>query len=775
MSETDAALPSTPSAFELDWPAIARGCLIAAAAALLSAAAVFFFAANWFRISGWTKILWVDTALLGLAFAAAVAGRGSITRSSFAFAGAMLSGVLFVVHSQVWQTGADAWTLFAVWSVAAVLWAAMSEATAVWLLAVILAVAASVLWLLDGRVLSTDDSFLVLLIPVAVLAVAGALIRLMRRRWPRQAPGAFLPIAIEVAAVTGIAALGGLVGVWFPGAWPLALAAALLIAGSLLLFRRLAPSLAGYATAAAAVLVFAVAVGTRLLLLADLDSDQAVLLLLLIVAVALMFGVRVLTWHLRGLAWPAAPSTVAISLSQGASVRAAALGAVAWLGAFLLGAASRGLADGVTDLGGAIVAAIAAFVLVGRGEYSHRIAGPLAVVAVWMLASASLGDFGLVAIAVFTTVAAVAMTWLVLLRAGGVDAGFMMATGLAGVWLAVMVDEAQTALPLAVPVLAGLGWLSLRQQAPVFIGAGAALLGVAFFAPSFFEGMPELRFVGDVWQRLAAVISAGALVVAAAYGAGWRLDLRTRAMIGAALAVCLVLPGGAAGTIGLFAIAARRNNLGLLAFALALGIWSIGRFYYALELPLAQKAALMAVGGVLAFGAWAVLAPRSAGGFRPSVRALPGFAAIVLAVAAAEAQDGLRKAAVVRDGTRILLPMAPVDPRSLVQGDYMAIRYRLQPQLVGLGSSAVLTMDEAGIVQSARRGDGSLKPNEVLARVHGSAEEPRVAPTSFLFEEGTADTWSKAVLVEARVKDGALVMTGLTDAAGKRLEPPPRP
>ena len=228
----------------------------------------------------------------------------------------------------------------------------------------------------------------------------------------------------------------------------------------------------------------------------------------------------------------------------------------------------------------------------------------------------------------------------------------------------------------------------------------------------------------------------------------------------------------------MFATAARRNNLGLLAFALALGVWSIGRFYYALELPLAHKAALMAVGGVLALAAWAVLAPRlSAGRFRPPVRALAGFAAIALAVAAAEAQDGLRKSAVVRDGTRILLTMRPVDPRSLVQGDYMAIRYHrdLEKQLLGIGSPAILTMNEAGVVQSARRDDGSLKSNEVLARVHGSAEEPRVAPTSFLFEEGTADTWSKAVLVEARVKDGALVMTGLTDAAGKRLEPPARP
>ena len=796
MSETDAALPPTAPALALDWPAIARGCLIAAAAALLSAAAVFFFAANWFRISGWTKILWVDAALLGLALAAAVAGRGSITRSSFAFAGAMLSGVLFVVHSQVWQSGADPWQLFVVWAVAAALWAAMSEATAVWLLAVILAVLGASLWTLDGRVLKLGETRLELLFPVAVLAVSGVLLRLMRRRWPQQAPGAFLPVTIEVAAMAGLTGLGGLVGVWVTGAWPLAVAAVVLIGGSLGLFRHLAPSPAGYAAAAGGALAFAAALGARLIL--ETNSDSFAVMGMPVLGIALLVGLWRLTQHLRGLEWSTTvPGGSAASSLQGTGVArgaviSAVVGAVAWLAVILLTAAFAGLVRDETMFVSAIAATAAAFFFRNGEDFARRVGGPFAVVAVVLLAAAASNlldgsgsrglGFGprvaLVGAAVAGTLAAAVLTRFVLIVGGGLDAGFALAAGLAGLWLAVVTQWAAPALPLTVPVLAGLGWLALRQQAPVFVGAGAALLGAAFFAPSLFESVPELRFVGDVWQRLAAVISAGALVVAAAHGAGWRLDLRIRAMIGGALAVCLVLPGGAAGTIGLFAIAARRNNLGLLAFALALGVWSIGRFYYALELPLAHKAALMAVGGVLALGAWAVLAPRlSAGRFRPPVRALAGFAAIALAVAAAEAQDGLRKAAVVRDGTRILLPMAPVDPRSLVQGDYMAIGYRreLGEQLVGLGSSAILTLDEAGVVRSARRDDGSPKPNEVRAKVHGSAEKPRVAPTSFLFEEGTADTWSKAILVEARVKDGALVMTGLTDAAGKRLEPPPRP
>lgn len=789
MSETDAALPSTPPAFTPDWPAIVRGCLIAVAAALMSAAAVFFFAANWFRISGWTKILWVDAALLGLAVAAAIAGRGGIARSSFAFAGAMLSGVLFVVHSQVWQSGADPWQLFMVWAVAAALWAAMSEATAVWLLAVILAVLGASLWTLDGRVLKLGETRIELLFPVSVLAVAGVLLRLTRWRWPRQAPGAFLHVTIEVAAMAGLTGLGGLVGVWVPGAWPLAVTAALLVATSLILFRQLAPSPAGYAAAAAGALAFATALGTRLIV--EIDNHASAFLVLLL-AIAMMVGVWRLTQHLRRLEWPTiVPGDSATPSLQGSGVvRSAVIGAIAWLAVIMLAAAFAGLVRDETMFVSAIATTAAAFFFRNGEDFARRVGGPFAVVAVvllavaafqWLAGSGSRGlGFGssaaLVGCAVAATLSAAVLTRFVLIVGGGLDAGFVLAAGLAGLWLAVVTEWAAPALPLTVPVLAGLGWLALRGQAPVFVGAGAALLGAAFFAPSLFEAMPELRFVGDVGQRAAVVISAGALVVAAAHGAGWRLDLRIRAMIVGALAVCLVLPGGAAGTIGLFAIAAKRNNLGLLAFALALGVWSIGRFYYALELPLAHKAALMAVGGVLALTAWAVLAPRlSARRFRPPVRALAGFAAIVLVVAAAEAQDGLRKAAVVRDGTRILLRMAPIDPRSLVQGDYMAIRYQLAPQLIGIGSPAILTMDEAGVVQSARRDFGSLKPNEVRARVHGSSEEPRVAPTSFLFEEGTADTWSKAILVEARVKDGALVMTGLTDAAGKRLEPRARP
>ena len=31
----------------------------------------------------------------------------------------------------------------------------------------------------------------------------------------------------------------------------------------------------------------------------------------------------------------------------------------------------------------------------------------------------------------------------------------------------------------------------------------------------------------------------------------------------------------------------------------------------------------------------------------------------------------------LQDGTRILLPLAPIDPRSLMQGDYMALRFQL--------------------------------------------------------------------------------------------------
>ena len=40
-----------------------------------------------------------------------------------------------------------------------------------------------------------------------------------------------------------------------------------------------------------------------------------------------------------------------------------------------------------------------------------------------------------------------------------------------------------------------------------------------------------------------------------------------------------------------------------------------------------------------------------------------------------------RKEALLKDGQLVLLELAPVDPRSLMQGDYMALRYKISENM----------------------------------------------------------------------------------------------
>ncbi|MBF0392191.1 MAG: DUF2157 domain-containing protein, partial [Alphaproteobacteria bacterium] len=116
--------------------------MLAAAVTQAVAAVLFFFAANWWSLPPLVKTGAVDAGLLAAALAAALAPPDSFGRKVAATAGAVLTGVLFAIHGQTWQTGADIWELFAAWSAAALGWAVVSRAGAAWLLAAGLAVLA---------------------------------------------------------------------------------------------------------------------------------------------------------------------------------------------------------------------------------------------------------------------------------------------------------------------------------------------------------------------------------------------------------------------------------------------------------------------------------------------------------------------------------------------------------------------------------------------------------------------------------------------------------
>ncbi len=139
--------------------------------------------------------------------------------------------------------------------------------------------------------------------------------------------------------------------------------------------------------------------------------------------------------------------------------------------------------------------------------------------------------------------------------------------------------------------------------------------------------------------------------------------------------------------------------------------------------------------------------------------------------------------AVVLQGTTMLLRLAPRDPRSLLQGDYMALRYAMTREL-GDAAAAAEVSDGYVIVELDEKGEASfvalhasqqLTANQHLLRFRKRGESVRLASDAYFFEEGQWETYSNARFGELRVaEDGDAVLTGLRDENGLRLGQPVR-
>jgi len=138
----------------------------------------------------------------------------------------------------------------------------------------------------------------------------------------------------------------------------------------------------------------------------------------------------------------------------------------------------------------------------------------------------------------------------------------------------------------------------------------------------------------------------------------------------------------------------------------------------------------------------------------------------------------LLKERIVRQGDTLLLRLAPRDPRSLLQGDYMALRYTMSDAVARLASVAGLT-DGRVVVEVEANGEASLvglyegkAPSETqrLLRFRRRGESVRLASDAYFFEEGQWQIYASARFGELRVDhEGDAVLTGLRDAEGVRL------
>jgi uncharacterized membrane-anchored protein len=123
-------------------------------------------------------------------------------------------------------------------------------------------------------------------------------------------------------------------------------------------------------------------------------------------------------------------------------------------------------------------------------------------------------------------------------------------------------------------------------------------------------------------------------------------------------------------------------------------------------------------------------------------------------------------------GTVVVLELAPVDPRSLMQGDYMALRFRMANDAGAAVRAAaapdgriVATLDERGVATYRGLHDGTpVASNEVLLRYRVRNGDIKFATNAFFFQEGTGRRYEGARYGELRVApDGELLLTGLRD------------
>ena len=154
-------------------------------------------------------------------------------------------------------------------------------------------------------------------------------------------------------------------------------------------------------------------------------------------------------------------------------------------------------------------------------------------------------------------------------------------------------------------------------------------------------------------------------------------------------------------------------------------------------------------------------------------RALIGLGALLVLAAVNFAIVG--KERIRRDGETVYLSLAPVDPRSLVQGDYMALRFALAQELArsrgntdtpprdGETRFAAVALDAQRVARlAAVDAPAALK---LRYRIRGG--HVWLGTNAFFFEERSAARFGAARYGEFRVDRASdeAVLVGLRDAA----------
>lgn len=311
------------------------------------------------------------------------------------------------------------------------------------------------------------------------------------------------------------------------------------------------------------------------------------------------------------------------------------------------------------------------------------------------------------------------------------------------------------------------GWGAALLAALVLYGGSAS-----FFAATF-------NFVERLHWGSTPSYSPALSVLLTIGAAGWtavRWPTLARARFVPVAVIAAVLAWYMPALGGIFVVLTVCATSGRYLLAGAAGVAAVltlSHFYYYLAVPLTTKALIVtAAATVLAAVAWLrrpLMFPAFAAIKIGRSGASAGIFAGMLIVLAAINASIWQKEHLIRTGTPVLVALAPVDPRSLLQGDYMRLRFELPAIDYHDGphraSKVVGAREQSGVTRLSRFDDGgALKPGELrinLVRKNGTLT---LVTDAWFFAEGEAERWEAASYGEFRVDEsGNALLVGMRD------------
>ncbi|MDC8774087.1 GDYXXLXY domain-containing protein [Roseateles albus] len=330
------------------------------------------------------------------------------------------------------------------------------------------------------------------------------------------------------------------------------------------------------------------------------------------------------------------------------------------------------------------------------------------------------------------------------------------------------------------------GWLLMLVLGLAVLGSFAAL-EQGFFGPEL-EMPASLRWA---YQAGAVAFALGGFALAAR---AWP-DLRRPIPVAVALVLaglCIWLPC-LGGLLMLLAWSSSNRRWELATASASAAVWVLGASYYQLSWSLSSKAAvLVGAAGLLALIAGLAARGQSTEASTVSAnsqaRRMPGAAWLLSAglLGLAVVNTGIwQKQRLISEGRPLFVALAPVDPRSLMQGDFMRLNYDLgsdinAAQLYRLGTArpqVVLKLDARGVARVQRLHEPgaagrALAPDEQLMELSPKNGSWTLVSDAWFFREGDGARWQAAKYGEFRVRpDGQALLVGLADAKLQRIAP----